>query len=396
MTSGIATYVWPGQTHFGFGAAGMAGAEARRLGARAAFLLTDPGVQAAGLLEPVLDSLAEAGIGQIIYDHCPPNPDTASVDAAAAAFRESDADLVIGIGGGSPIDAAKAVRELAGGPPDAHIVDYLLILGDKARPVPHVADMPPLIAIPTTAGTGAEMTPWGVITDHQTRQKTGIGGINVIPTTALIDPELTLTMPPGLTAATGMDALSHLIEAYVSTNRLPAALDPMILMGIELIGRSLPVAVHEPDNRQARYEVMHAAMIGGVAISSRWLGACHSLAHQLSTFAGLHHGLACSLMLPPQMAFSAPAAPERYAQIAAALEPERDRSRPLEQRAEQASAAVARLAVACGLPVRLRDAGVTEAHIVEMAPVAYKDLNWTTNPRPVTAADLEQIYRAAY
>ncbi len=396
MTTGIATYAWPGHTHFGFGAAGLAGEEARRLGTTAAFILTDPGVRAAGLVQPVLDSLAEAGVSCTIYDHCPPNPDTESVDAAAAAFRESGADLIIGVGGGSPIDAAKAVRELAGGPSEASIADYLLILGDRARPVPQVGEMPPMIGIPTTAGTGAEMTPWGVITDNATRQKTGIGGINVIPTTALIDPALTMTMPASLTAATGMDALSHLIEAYVSTNTLPAVLDPMILAGIERIGRSLPVAVHEPENRQARYEVMEAAMIGGVAISSRWLGACHSLAHQLSTFAGVHHGLACSLMLPPQMAFSASAAPERYGRVAAALDPTHDRTLPADRQAEQAALAVERLAQTCGLPLRLRDVGVTEDHIVEMVPAAYKDLNWTTNPRPVTPRDLEQMYRAAY
>lgn len=393
MTSGIATYAWPGHTHFGFGAAGLAGQEARRLGTTFAFVVTDPGVRAAGLLEPVLDALAAVDVDYAIYDHCPPNPDTDSVDTMAIAFHQSGADLIIGIGGGSPIDAAKAVRQLAGGPPEASIADYLLILGDKALPMPHVGEMPPMIGVPTTAGTGAEMTPWGVVTDNATRQKTGIGGINLIPTIALIDPELTMTMPPGLTAATGMDALSHLIESYVSTNTLPAALDPMILWGIELIGRSLPVAVHQPDNREARYEVMQAAMIGGVAISSRWLGACHSLAHQLSTFAGLHHGLACSLMLPSQMAFSVSAAPERYGRIAAALNSRHDGPDP---GAEGAARAVEKLAMECGLPVRLREVGVTEEQILDMVPAAYRDLNWTTNPRPVTPDDLEQMYRAAY
>lgn len=396
MTDGIATYAWPGQTQFGFGAARLAGAEAKRLDATTAFILTDPGVRGAGLLEPVIDSLTGSGIGHVIYDHCPPNPDIESVDSAAAAFRESRANLIIGVGGGSPIDAAKAVRELAGGPLDASIAEYMLILGDKCRPVPQVRDMPPMIGIPTTAGTGAELTPWGVITDTANKQKTGIGGINVIPTTALIDPQLTMTMPAWLTAATGMDALSHLIEAYVSTNALPSALDPMILFGIELIGRSLPVAVHQPDNRQARYEVMQAAMIGGVAISSRWLGAAHSLAHQLSTFANVHHGLACSLMLPPQMAYSLPAAPERYARIATALDPGYTGPETTRQRAERAVEAVRRLASDCGLPVRLRDAGVDEAVIDEMVPYAYKDLNWTTNPRLVSRGDLEMMYRQVY
>ena len=147
-----------------------------------------------------------------------------------------------------------------------------------------------MFAIPTTAGTGSEVTPWGVITNHASHQKAGIGGVNLLPTVALVDPELTLDLPPFLTAATGMDALSHLVEAYVSTNRNPI-LDALILRGIRLVGQSLPSAVHEPHNRPARSNVMEASMLGGIALSSNWLGACHSLAHQLSTFADMHHGV---------------------------------------------------------------------------------------------------------
>lgn len=392
----IAYYAWPGQTHFGFGAAALAGAETRRLGTTVAFIVTDPGVESAGLLEPITRSLDAAGVAYSIFNHCPPNPDVDSVDAAAAAFRAAGGDLVIGVGGGSPLDAAKAVRELAGGPPEASIAEYALMLGDEARPAPQVKDMPPMIGIPTTAGTGAELTPWGVITDEANMQKKGIGGPNLIPTMALIDPELTMTMPARLTAATGMDALSHCIEAFVSTNTGPAALDPMILYGIRLIGQSLPLAVHQPDNRQARHDMMLGAMIGGIAISSRWLGATHSLAHQLSTFAGVHHGLACSLMLPHQMAFSLPGALERYAQIAEAMEPGYTGAETTRQRAERAVTAVQRLVDDVGLPTRLRDVGVTESMIPEMTRHARIDLNWTTNPRLVSEADLEMMYRQAF
>jgi alcohol dehydrogenase class IV len=391
----IATYLWPGNTHFGFGAAGLTGAEARRLGATRAFLLTDPGVRAAGLVELVSDSLAAAGVDTVVYDVCPPNPDVDSVDAAAAAFRAADCDLVIGLGGGSPLDAAKAVRELAGGPPGASIAEYALMLGDSARPVPSVRDMPPMFGIPTTAGTGAEVTPWGVITDTANMQKKGIGGPALVPTVALIDPELTMGLPPRLTAATGMDALSHLIEAFVSTNTAPVALEPLILYGIGLIGRSLPVAVNQPADRAARHDVMLAALLGGIAISSRWLGATHSLAHQLSTFAEVHHGLACSLMLPVQMTFSLPAAVDRYAQVAAALDPG-GRGGSARERAEHAVVAVQRLISDIGLPTRLRDVGVTEEMIPDMTRHARIDLNWTTNPRAVSVQDLEMMYRQAY
>lgn len=394
--STIATYLWPGNTHFGFGAAALAGPEARRLGATSAFILTDPGVEAAGLTRPLTDSLAAAGLGCEVYTHCPPNPDVDSVDAAAAAYRESGCDLIIGLGGGSPLDAAKAVRELLGGPPEASIAEYALMLGDAARPVPSVRDMPSMFGVPTTAGTGAEVTPWAVITDVANRQKKGVGGPATVPTVALIDPELTMGLPPRLTAATGMDALSHLIEAHVSTNTAPVALEPLILYGIGLIGRSLPVAVNQPSNRQAREEVMLAALLGGIAISSRWLGAAHSLAHQLSTFADVHHGLACSLMLPHQMAFSLPAAVERYAQVATALDPGYRGSGSLRDQAEHAVTAVQRLVDDVGLPTRLRDVGVTEDLIPEMTRHARIDLNWTTNPRAVRVEDLEMMFRQAY
>jgi len=392
----IANYLFPGNTRFGFGAVALVGQEAARLGAHHAFILTDPGVAAAGLIEPVVAALSAAGIAHTVSTHCPSNPDAASIDAAAAVFRDMRADLVIGLGGGSPIDGAKAIRALVGGPPGASIIEYALLLRDRARPIPHVRDMPPMIAIPTTAGTGAETTPWALITDLKNKQKKGVGGPNLIPTVALVDPEMTLGLPAKLTAATGMDALSHLIEAFVSTNTAPIALDPLILYGIDLLNRYLPLAVHEPGNREARENVMLAAYLGGIAISSRWLGAAHSLAHQLSTFADVHHGLACSLMLPPQMEFSLSAAYERYARVAAALDPALNSSLPVDERAACAVVSVRRLVDAVGLPTRLRDAGVAEDLIPEMTEHAYIDLNWTTNPRPVTPADLEGMFRAVY
>jgi alcohol dehydrogenase class IV len=313
------------------------------------------------------------------------------VDAAAAAFRSSGADLVVGLGGGSALDAAKGVREQAGGPAEASIADYALMLGDQARPAPDVRDMPPMVAIPTTAGTGAEVTPWGVLTDERTKLKKGVGGPSLLPTVALIDPEMTLTLPPFLTAATGMDALSHCIEAFVSTNEAPVALDPLILHGITLLGRSLPIAVAEPANHTARYEVMMGAMLGGIAISSRWLGACHSLAHQLSGFANVHHGLACAIMLPYTIEYNLCDATERYQQVAAAL----NGSSHLPP-AEEAAARIHQLNQQLGLSACLRHVGVTEEMIPTMAYNATIDLNWTTNPRPIGESDMAALYWKAF
>lgn len=392
----VATYYWPGQTRFGYGAAALVGQEAKKLGATdKVFLVTDPGIVAAGLLQPILGVLAKAGLKAELFDQTPPNPTTTAVDTAAAQFRASGAELVIGLGGGSAIDAAKAVRILAGGPAEAKCTEYALMLGDKVRPLPTAAQMPPMIAIPTTAGTGAEVTPWGVITDEARKLKMGVGGEAAIPSVALIDPEMTLTLPPHLTAATGMDALTHLIEAYVSTNTAPIALDTLILDGIGRIGRFLRLAVAQPAHRQAREEMLLASMLGGIAISSRWLGACHALAHQLSGIANLHHGLACAMMLPAQMQFSLPGAIERYAQIAQALDPMPSRG-TVRDEAARAVTAVRDLMSDVNLPLRLRDAGVTEAMIPELADNAILDLNWTTNPRPITRDQMMALYQETY
>ena len=394
--SSIATYYWPGQTQFGYGAAELVGVQAKNLGAaKKLFVVTDAGIVAAGLLRPVLDALQAAGLTVELFDQTPPNPTTTAVDQAAVQFRASGAELIIAVGGGSVIDAAKAVRILAGGPPEAQCAEYALLLGDAVRPLPTVPQMPPMIAIPTTAGTGAEVTPWGVITDEARKLKMGVGGPATTPTVALIDPAMTLTLPPHLTAATGMDALTHLVEAYVSTNTAPIALDSLILDGIGRIGRFLRLAVAQPAHRQAREEVMLASMLGGIAISSRWLGAAHSLAHQLSGVAQVHHGLACALMLPAQMQFSLPGALARYAQIAQALAPIPVIG-SIREEAERSVTAVRQLMADINLPLRLRDVGVTEAMIPEMADNAIIDLNWTTNPRPITRDQMEQLYRETY
>lgn len=389
-THSLSYYIWPGQVHFGFGAVAVVGREAKALQAGHIFVIADPGVVAAGLTGPVTASLKAAGLSYDLYDRVVPNPDTETVDAAVIAFYESKANCIVAVGGGSGLDTAKAVRLAAGG--GGKIAEYALLLGDKTRPPGR--EMVPMIALPTTAGTGAEVTPWAVITDLNRKLKMGVGGAFSVPTMAIIDPELMLTLPPMLTAATGMDALTHCIEAYVSTNDNPA-LDPMILHGIELIGRSLRVAVAQGKNREARRDMALAAMIGGIGISSKWLGACHALAHQLSGFADVQHGVANAIMLPHQMAYSLVGALERYARVGAALGVPPEGS--VRQQAERTVEAVRELNVDVGLPTRLRDVSVTEEMIPAMADQAYNvDLNWWTNPRTVNEKVMEQLYRNAY
>lgn len=393
MTMHTAYYIFPDQVHLGFGAVHLAGRTLKAEGAQHAFVIADPGVASSGLVAPVLASLVEAGIAHTLYTQVIPNPDCASVDAAADACRAADADCIVGIGGGSAMDTAKAARIVVAGPPEGRVAEYAYRLGDKARPHPQRARLPFYIAIPTTAGTGAEVTPWAVITDPGEKLKFGVGGPHSVPDMALIDPELMLTLPAFLTAATGMDALTHCIEAYVSTNENPV-LDPMILRAIAQIGHSLPVAVAQPANRTARRDMAEAAMIGGIAISSKWLGACHSLAHPLSSFANVPHGLANAIMLPHVMRYNLPGAIERYAQVNDALGGPGGTTRA---RAESAALMVEQLCRDVGLPARLRDAGVSEALITPMARAAYElDLNWWTNPRAVDAQVTAQLYREAF
>jgi alcohol dehydrogenase len=395
MKPDIFTTILPGHVHFGFGALERVGEAASALGAQRVFIVADPGVMTAGLVEPITASLKAANLSHVVYDKVVPNPDSQSVDAAVGAFDDSSADLIIGIGGGSGLDTAKAVSLVAGGPPQGCVAEYSPFLDEASRPIPAPNDLPPVIAIPTTAGTGSEVTPWAIITDSEAKFKFGVGGGSAtVPAVALVDPELTLTLPPFLTAATGMDALSHCIEAYVSTNENPM-LDPMILYGIELIGRSLRLAVAQGDNHDARRDVMLGAMIGGIGITSKWLGACHALAHPLSSLAGIQHGVANALMLPHQMAYSLPAAMDRYARIGGVLDMPKAVSGTVRQQAEKAVKAVRELAVDIGRPTHLQDVGVTPEMIPALAAGAYQDRNWPSNPRSVTQEAMGQLYRQA-
>lgn len=377
------TYLWPGTTLVGRGCIEQLGAHVAALGGGHAFLMVDPGV--AHLLPALEASLASADVTWTAFDRIAGNPTAADTDAAFTAYAAAGADLIVAVGGGSALDMGKGVRILAGSPAGVSVAEYQSTRGEHRRPNPPRSALPPMIAAPTTAGTGSEVTPWGVVTDTQTQQKAGVG-TNLIPDVALCDPDLTVSLPPHLTAATGMDALSHLIEAYVSTNAHPM-LDPLIRHGIALVADNLPLAVAEPGNVAARTAMMEAALLGGVALSSNWLGACHSLAHQLSTFAGMHHGLACALMLPPQMAFSRTGAPERYADVAEAL---------CGDRSADPAALVAALNATCGLPARLRDAGVRQEHLTPMSEHAMRDTNWWTNPVRPTQADMTAMYEAAF
>ena len=382
--------MWPGETYIGAGAAAQVAEQVRRHGGSRVFVVTDQGVRRAGLLDGILSALDRAGLAWAAFDQVEPNPTDRLVGLAEERFKESGADALVAVGGGSSIDTAKAVQVVATGGGD--ILDYDLGLGEKARPTPN--GMPPLIAIPTTAGTGSEVTAWAVITDTRRNFKTSVGDSRLIPKVALIDPSLMLTMPPSLTAAAGLDALSHCLESFVSTIHHPLG-DAIAYHGITLIGESLRRAVANGNDMDARTKMATAAMIGGMSLNLKWGGACHSLAHQLSTQAGLAHGVAIALMLPHQMEYSLPGALEKYARVAEALG-EPPSAAPLEDRARAAVRAVRKLIADIGLPTRLRDVGVAAEAIPDMARKAFADDSHATNPVKCTVDALAELYRRAY
>lgn len=351
-----------------------------RLGTRA-LVVTDPGVKAAGLLDDLLATLTPQ-VAVEVYAGVSGNPDTAAVDAASDALREAHADIVVGLGGGSSLDVAKAVALLAtnGG----HISDYEGADRIRARPLP-------IVAIPTTVGTGSEVTKGAVITDTTSRVKMVIVSDLLFPTIAILDPRFVAGLPSRLTATTGMDALTHAVEGFVAKGANPLT-DALNIGAIELIGRSMiPATTGQP---QALFDMLVASCMAGIGFHDAGLGAVHALANTLGAHYGVHHGTANALFLPYVIDFNLDAAPAKFARVAAALgEPVTG----LDERAAagRAAAAVHRLAEQSGVPRRLADVGVSGPPIEALAEQALQQADLPGNPRPCSLADLQQLYRAA-
>ena len=369
---------FPTRVRFGAGALAELADRVRALGGHRALLLVDPGVVAAGLAERAEGVLRAGAIDVARFDRVAPNPVEDSVHEGVERYRAERCDLVVGLGGGAPLDVAKAIRlKITHARPLEDFDDAR----DGGRHI--TADLPPFIAIPTTAGTGAEVSRSTVISLRATGRKTVIFGPPLIPSLALCDPELTVGLPPRVTAATGMDALTHCVEAYIAVGDHPLC-DALAIHGTRLVGEHLVRAVEGGGDLDARGGMMKAAILGAISFQ-KGLGACHALAHPLSNVAGLHHGLANAIMLPHVLDFCADAAPRPLAEIAAAL------GQPGLRAGDAARVMLRRI----GLPLRLADAGVTAEQIPRMVPQAVEDASHRASPRPCTAADLESLYRVA-
>ncbi len=373
----------PTDIHFGCGVLRDLPARIRAAGGTKPFLVTDPGVCAAGILEEVTAILRKAEIAFVLCDRVKPDSGSALIDGAAADFRSSGSDAVVGIGGGSSLDTAKAVAALATNPGSA--VDYVGLHKVRNRPAP-------MIAVPTTAGTGSEVTLWSVFTDETRSVKVAIGGIMLYPTVALCDPELTVGLPPPLTAATGMDALAHAIECYTNNACQPIS-GALALRAIELIGRHLRSAVLNGRNRESRYAMMLAATMAGIAMNPTRLGLAHALAMPLGSWnLRIPHGIVLAVTLPAVMEFNHLAEPDRFVNVARALGESVDSLSRLEAAARSVDA-VRRLAHDIGIPAGLGDYGLGAEHIRPVVDEAMKSGNVPVNPRRTCAEDLERILR---
>ena len=379
----LAIWSFPTRVVFGAGAARETGREAKRLGVSKALLVTDKGVVAAGLLTPIEKALREAEIDVATFAGVDPNPIEKNVDDGVFAYRESGAEMIVAVGGGSPLDVGKIIRLKAR--PGVHerpLVEYDDATGGDAY---ITADVPPMLALPTTAGTGSEVGRSGVVTLEANHRKTVIFSPHLMANAAILDPELTLTMPAHTTAATGFDALTHCLEAYVSKGDHPLA-DSIALGGLGLVAEHLVRAVKHPSDIEARGGMMKAAMMGAVAFQ-KGLGACHSLAHPLSNICGLHHGLANALCLPAVVEFNGPVVEARLAEVSRVLGA-KPTSRALAARLRE-------LRKEIGLPDSLRAAGVKPEQLGALADGAIEDACHRLNPRPCQRADLLALYQAS-
>jgi 1,3-propanediol dehydrogenase len=380
----VSKFVIP-EVIFGIGTLAEVGGAVRRVGGHRPMLVSDPGVLAAGWVEQALPHLADVRVQSRLWHDLTSNPKDFEVEAAFENYRDHGCDALLAIGGGSCIDVAKAVAVLSGN--GGRILDYEGI--DRAtRPIP------PMVMVPTTGGSGADVSQFCVVTDTARMLKVTIGGRALVPEISVTDPMLLTTMPPELTAHTGLDALSHAIESCVSE-----ACDFLskghAMAAIEAITRHLPRAVQDPRDLDAREAIARASLQAGLAFTNALLGATHAIAHQIGGALDLPHGLLNAILMPHVMRFNAETHAARYVDVARALGAPVADLTPAAA-AEAAIASVERLTRSLGTPPGLAALGVNPADFDRFAVNALRDAYITTNPRPVTEDDVRHICLAAF
>lgn len=372
-------------SYFGPGARKELPGVVARLGFKKALVVTDKGLMKFGVAKMVLDVMDEAGIQYEIFDDVKPNPTVTNVKNGIEACKKAEADFIVAIGGGSSMDTAKGIGIVVRNPEFSDIVSLEGVANTKKKSLP-------IIALPTTAGTAAETTINYVIIDESRQAKMVCVDPNDIPCVAIIDAELMYSLPKSLTAATGMDAMTHAIEGLITKAAWELS-DMFEIKAIEMIYRYLPLAVDEPTNPEGRDGMAVAQYVAGMAFSNVGLGVDHGMAHPLSALFDVPHGVACAMLLPTVMRFNAPAALEKYVEIAKAVGVYRE-GMSLEEAADAACRAIEDLSARVGTNKRLSDLGITEADIPALADQAIADVCTPGNPRPVTRDDIVSLYRA--
>ena len=392
----LSTFSFPNKIIFGCGAVNSIPEIVNDFSINRVLIVTDKGIVKAGLVEKVTDNLQKAGLEYTLFDGVSSNPTEDDVYTGVEQYHSERCDFVIGIGGGSSLDAAKAIRLKA--THNLPLAEYEAQLGGAEKMSP---DMPGMIAIPTTAGTGSEVGRGAVITIKSRAgslpvksagRKTLIFGPYLIPSVAVVDPELTIGLPKTLTAYTGMDALTHNLESYLSIQYHPIC-DAIAIKGVQLAGAYLRRAVENGKDIEARTNMMMAAMMGAIAFQKD-LGVAHSLAHPLSTIAGVHHGLANAIVLPYTMEFNFEYAKERLRDIANGLGVNVS-GMSLDDAARAAIVQIKQLEKDIEIPERLRDVGVSADMIPQLAEQAMADGCHLTNPRKCQKEDMVYLYNEA-
>ncbi|MFA4849501.1 MAG: alcohol dehydrogenase-like regulatory protein ErcA [Methanoregula sp.] len=363
----------------------LAGRYAKNFGARHVFIVTGPHIISAGWVKDVIQSLDAEGIGHTLFSGVTPNPRDVEVTNGAALYEESGCDAIVAIGGGSPIDCAKGIGIVV-----SNKKNILAFEGVDNVAMPP----PPMICIPTTAGTGADVSQFAIINDTERRVKIAIISKMIVPDIALIDPVPLTTLSPKLTAHTGMDAITHSIEAYVSNASSPVT-DLHAMESIRLMKEHLPAAYQNPASIEERYHTMLGSLLAGLAFSNASLGAVHAMAHSLGGYSDLPHGECNALLLEHVAEFNFDACPERYTAIGAILHPTGVHEKT--QGAQQDLVLALRtLRESLGVTDRLSDLGVTKKDLPELAKKAIHDPCLATNPKKMTVRDIERIYERAF
>jgi lactaldehyde reductase len=355
----------------------------QRLGFKKALIVTDKGLVKFGVAKMVSDVLDEAGIPYEVYSEVKPNPTVTNVKNGVEAFKKSGADFLVAIGGGSSMDTAKGIGIVSNNPEFADVVSLEGVAPTKKKTVP-------IIALPTTAGTAAETTINYVIIDEEKQKKMVCVDPNDIPCCAIVDAELMYSLPKGTTAATGLDALTHAIEGYITKAAWEMS-DMFELEAIRMINKYLRLAVFQPTNPEGRNGMAVAQYIAGMAFSNVGLGVVHGMAHPLGSLFDIPHGVANALLLPTIMEFNAPVCLDKYVEIAKAM----DAYKPgmtKEEAAKAACKAVRDLAIEVGIPQHLSEIGIKESDIPALAEQAIADVCTPGNPRNVTKEDIIDLY----